>query len=228
MVKTNFKSITDRILHVHSLHGPQYASYPRPGRLLRVNVKRTCLLKSELRAQKLHWIWPLFKVRRQSYISISLMCTGSITHPLGGRVLICRVIIFTSSQRRERQTTSPPALIKFLPQQLVTHLDEPSTLKTIFTHYPGCGWHDVICTTGSEEAYWEFNLPIWKEKKQQLTCRVAAARFKCTALFLLAFHCCCLHPHPSNTVTINGNHPSISFSCTLGDFCTYPQTDWQR
>lgn len=46
------------------------------------------------------------------------------------------------------------------PSAPVTHLDEPSTLNSIlwFTLYPGCGWHDVMSTTGSEEAHWEINL----------------------------------------------------------------------
>lgn len=125
------------------------------------------------------------------------MRTCSTTHLVSVWVLFSPQI-----SKRENQPLLPPCVNQVHPPALI--LIEQSALNTIFTHYPGCGWHDVICAAGSEEAYWGVSQSV-------LTLAESLLPDSNVLLFSYELSAVAAPPTPiQRAVTMNGNQPSIS------------------
>lgn len=108
-------------------------------------------------------------------------------------------------------TPSSPSVGQVLAPALVTQLDELSTLNTVFTHYSGCGWLDVFCTTGN------------KKKNAMLTSTESLVPD--LLLFSYSISTMAVTPTPVQH-SHNKWHTHLSFvlSCTLGNLGMYTQS----
>lgn len=118
--------------------------------------------------------------------------------------------IFSPLQRVATISCTPTSLqLKFPRPALVTHLDGPSALNNVFTCYQCCAWYDIICTTGRKKHL----------EKLIYYSNVHCCQILIYCIFLTSFPELLFRPPPSSTVTRNGNHSSIYFTCTC------PQSD---